>query len=455
MLHQTQENACSVINNANGIFTGYTKFIEESKDLAIYGDLSISFYTKLRFTVDTGAMSSLIRRNVIKPGTIVTKDNTEFRGLVKGNHVRAIGKIETSIIIDQIELPHTFYVMRDDINLRNAGIIGADFLRKYNAQIDYSRAEMKLRFPIFGRPIIDESEYVDHEKWDNNEEMALVSDPKPIQTDKRNKKESRVQFDPVTRIYLYENETDEIVNIRPKRPTSLPNTPKRKINDPQFYKKLPEQFQEKYESLKPRPVSWDPKTFQCLNCYEKLYYEMFRLELPAKFVEELMEEIIQKDTSSQSLVVEQPTKEDDKKTYKEIYRNFSEADAQFWSNYYASDNSDPYFAKSVPTASYRSLYDSLKDLRLKYETINQIMTKVLEKMQEEQSPPTKHSKETKHSTLPQVDEASPPTSEPEFLEEEDVSYILGLDEYSPDIFANGDESLPTSEQIIETEERLN
>lgn len=103
--------------------------------------MGISDIPELKYIVDTGAMSSIIKYEHIRKGTKVFIDETKFFGLIKGHFVQAVGRVTTDISLDkQMPIEHTFYIIQDDIHMYgiyipNDGILGADFLRSYNCKI--------------------------------------------------------------------------------------------------------------------------------------------------------------------------------------------------------------------------------------------------------------------------------------------------------------------------------
>lgn len=122
------------------------RFLPSPHDIIISCDLGVSDEKNLKYIVDTGAVSSIIKYEHIKKGTEVCEDETKFFGLIKEHFVKAIGKVTTSITIDdQLPVVHTFYIIKDDINIPNDGIIGSDFLRAYKARINYLREEIKFQ----------------------------------------------------------------------------------------------------------------------------------------------------------------------------------------------------------------------------------------------------------------------------------------------------------------------
>lgn len=118
-------------------------------DVLVSCNLEISDIPNLKYIIDTGAMSSIIKYEHIRKGTEVLEDETKFFGLIKDHFVQAVGKVTTFIKMDrQMPIEHTFYIIQDDINIPNDGILGSDFLRFYNAKIDYLKNEIEFQTKI-------------------------------------------------------------------------------------------------------------------------------------------------------------------------------------------------------------------------------------------------------------------------------------------------------------------
>lgn len=126
--------------------------INDSSDVAVIASLDICDNQKLKFIVDTGATCSFIKYDDIRRGTLVTRDDSKFYGLIKDQFVTAIGKVTTTIYLNEIGLKQTFYIIQDEVNITNNGILGADFLRAYKAEINYSSTNMTLQINVTLEP---------------------------------------------------------------------------------------------------------------------------------------------------------------------------------------------------------------------------------------------------------------------------------------------------------------
>lgn len=119
-----------------------------SSDISVSAELEISKFPITNFLIDTGASSSLIKYETIEKGTLVTKDNTKIYGVVNNEHVTALAIVTTTIHFKKIGLEQTFYILPDDINIPYNGILGADFLRAYNANINYAKSNLSLQLKV-------------------------------------------------------------------------------------------------------------------------------------------------------------------------------------------------------------------------------------------------------------------------------------------------------------------
>lgn len=224
--------------------------------------MNISDYANLCFTIDTGAMSSIIKCNIIRKGTKVIRDDTEFFGLVKNQQVKAIGRIQTRIIINDTALEHNFFIIKDDINLVNDGIIGRDFLKIYKAKINYFNQIIKFQFPILGHIVRKECKATNTEIEQKHQmsqiEVTVDTEHETVFNKKVKIKNSVTKhiYDPNDFIENLNKNVPEIVSI--KSTTQLPKR-RKAIRNKDFYASLPDEFfnDEKYERITLKPVKTD------------------------------------------------------------------------------------------------------------------------------------------------------------------------------------------------------
>lgn len=92
-------------------------------------------YNELVFLVDTGASISVIFSNSLRNNDIInTSRNVIINGIA--GSTKSVGSINLSLKLNNIEFHHEFLVM-DNFMAGMNGIIGSDFLTKYNANINF------------------------------------------------------------------------------------------------------------------------------------------------------------------------------------------------------------------------------------------------------------------------------------------------------------------------------
>lgn len=247
-----------------GTYSFTTPISNDSHDISVLCDVEVSDYANLKFIIDTGAMSSIIKYSQIKRGTKVFRDETKFFGLIKNQFVCAIGRVETRISMgNSIALNHIFYIIRDEVNLPLVdGIIGSDFLKMYIARIDYLHSEMKLQFKI------NLSYYRTNDAESNTEIASKECTPEIetvcIQTNPPKKKQ--VKFNDKLKFYKFMNilTSDLHINRDPSSSNSSKNCNEnvmnnqhtvksiikmknsKKVCNVNFYRDLPLEYLEKF-----------------------------------------------------------------------------------------------------------------------------------------------------------------------------------------------------------------
>lgn len=78
---------------------------------------------------------------------INTQKKHSIKGVVPNTQTTTHGSIILSFMIENTQIQHTFSVVQDDIVIGTDGVLGNDFLRKYNCIIDYNTRELKIKSP--------------------------------------------------------------------------------------------------------------------------------------------------------------------------------------------------------------------------------------------------------------------------------------------------------------------
>lgn len=103
---------------------------------------------KLVFLVDTGSQISILKAEKILDAKIDTKKAIEIMGIANNTTIRSLGITKALLTCVNTKITHDFHVMHENAFLRTDGILGADFLLKYNAKIDIAEAMIQLKLPI-------------------------------------------------------------------------------------------------------------------------------------------------------------------------------------------------------------------------------------------------------------------------------------------------------------------
>lgn len=99
--------------------------------------------------VDSGAQMSFLRADKIKNKNLINQNRIiKISGAVAGARVCTVGDMEGGIIINKVKYVADFQVVDKMINLRTDGVIGHDFLTKFNCKIDYENNTLDILSPI-------------------------------------------------------------------------------------------------------------------------------------------------------------------------------------------------------------------------------------------------------------------------------------------------------------------
>lgn len=86
--------------------------------------------------VDTGADISLIKVNALSSLKFNPKNIIQISGIGKGN-IQSLGTVQIDLVVGNFLIPHEFHVVSDTFPMPFQGILGLDFLKTYNATIQY------------------------------------------------------------------------------------------------------------------------------------------------------------------------------------------------------------------------------------------------------------------------------------------------------------------------------
>jgi len=101
-----------------------------------YINIKINQNTKIKLLIDTGADISLIKKDIIPENLLFENDICRING-ISDKEIISLGVSNLTLYLEDQKFKHKFYVINEEINLNTDGIIGRDFLMKYNCKIDY------------------------------------------------------------------------------------------------------------------------------------------------------------------------------------------------------------------------------------------------------------------------------------------------------------------------------
>jgi hypothetical protein len=92
---------------------------------------------KLHFLVDSGADISLIKsEKLLGTATFEPRDRVRVKS-VNGSIIETHGRIETQILEAEVNIPYSFQLVSQQVDLKDDGILGRDFLKAMQARICY------------------------------------------------------------------------------------------------------------------------------------------------------------------------------------------------------------------------------------------------------------------------------------------------------------------------------
>lgn len=103
----------------------------------------------LNLFVDSGASIGIIKKSSLLNNYLIdTKEAVCLSGISSDNSVQTLGTCAMRLELKpDIIIEHTFHVVDDTFPMGNSGILGNDFLQKYDGDILYSNNSLKLRIP--------------------------------------------------------------------------------------------------------------------------------------------------------------------------------------------------------------------------------------------------------------------------------------------------------------------
>lgn len=204
----------------------------KSKILIIQNEIFLVAMTTMAeknwiFLIDSGSQVSLIKAKKIYDAKIDTSKAIEIIGIADNKTLRSLGMTQAYLKFENNLVSHAFHVMNDNIFLRPDGIIGADFLIKYNTIIDVGNQFILLREP-------------EHFQNITQNEVKSLNSFKIIYSYDNNIIDEKHDQNYLEAINDYQNYEKSLVY-----PIKI-----KKLSNPSYYEELDESIFQNYESVK-------------------------------------------------------------------------------------------------------------------------------------------------------------------------------------------------------------
>lgn len=129
-------------------FTTSAKIFMKNSEMRLLLCVTIAKHP-VNLLLDTGAQASVLRGRVIHPDAMYfPRASTVLTGVTSHNGYKSVGLTFGAIIVNDINFQHQFQIVSDDFHLDADGIIGCDFLVRYNCTIDVAAGVLKISIPI-------------------------------------------------------------------------------------------------------------------------------------------------------------------------------------------------------------------------------------------------------------------------------------------------------------------
>lgn len=106
----------------------------------------------IKFLIDSGSSISLINSKLVNFDEIKNAQNMYIERKIEmigvtGHSAITTGLVKANILINGDEFKHAFYLFGNEINLSTDGILGWDFLKNFQCNINFEKSELMLKIP--------------------------------------------------------------------------------------------------------------------------------------------------------------------------------------------------------------------------------------------------------------------------------------------------------------------
>ena len=96
------------------------------------------------FLIDTGADISVFKVNYLDSNIFINNSNCSIINGIGNTSIKSLGSVKAEIYIDKYSLTHEVQIVNTDFPIPSAGILGLDFLKKFNCVLDYENDYLKI-----------------------------------------------------------------------------------------------------------------------------------------------------------------------------------------------------------------------------------------------------------------------------------------------------------------------
>lgn len=99
----------------------------------------------IHLLIDTEADISILKvSNLLDNINFDTKDIIKMKGITS-QRINSLGSLQFRLTLHNMHLVHKFFIVSDEFPIPCAGILGKDFLKRYNCLIDYAQMSLSIR----------------------------------------------------------------------------------------------------------------------------------------------------------------------------------------------------------------------------------------------------------------------------------------------------------------------
>lgn len=189
----------------------------DNKDIKMKINLSIANKPEITMLIDTGATLTLLSSNSVRKGTTIYKSKSVNLIGINGeeNKLKSLGLIHGIIEMENCKIQQEFQIVDKTVNMNADGILGYDFLKKYNAKLNLMDDTIELSIPTSNEIYSEPTEHTDNKEIDEREDLPEDSDESETESEdsesEYEENENKKKFNDYAEIYdNYYEKIDEL-----------------------------------------------------------------------------------------------------------------------------------------------------------------------------------------------------------------------------------------------------